>query len=202
MIRGSGSPRGTAALKRHSAGLAETVVASEHRFADGAHFRIEIPSVENPSALRAVVEEARTHKVPIHRTSQGGAMLLIRAELAEMATIGADGGLAVSLFVGPREEYGIGGSVRSPEGMVLSGRLRGLDQLRYALEDILRAIDAGIRGFLIADSGLLQLVNDMVRANETTRIDRVEDLGRAGTLQSGLLQATHRHGRDHGERTE
>jgi len=45
--------------------------------------------------------------------------------------------------------------VRSPEGMVLSGRLRGLDQLRYALEDILRAVDAGIRGFLIADSGLI-----------------------------------------------
>jgi hypothetical protein len=83
-----------------------------------------------------------------------------------MAVIGADEGLEVSLFVGPREEYGIGGSVRSPEGMVLAGRLRGLDQLRYALEDILRAVDAGIRGFLIADSGLLQLVDDMVRAGE------------------------------------
>jgi hypothetical protein len=167
MIRGSGSPRGTEAVKRHFAGLADTVQASEHRFADGAHFRIEIPSVENPSALRAVVEEARALKVPIHRTSQGsGAMLLTRADLGEMAAIGADEGLEVSLFVGPREEYGIGGSVRSPEGMVLSGRLRGLDQLRYAIEDILRAADAGIRGFLIADSGLLQLVTVMVRDGE------------------------------------
>jgi hypothetical protein len=143
------------------------VRASDQRFPDGAHFRIEIPSVENPAALRAVVDEARTHKTPIHRTSQGsGAMLLTRAELAEMAVIGADEGLEVNLFVGPREEYGIGGSVRSPEGMVLAGRLRGLDQLRYALEDILRAVDAGIRGFLIADSGLLQLVNAMVRDGE------------------------------------
>jgi len=167
MIRGTGSPRGTAALKRHFATLVDTVQASEHRFPDGAHFRIEIPSVENPSALRAVVEEARTHKTPIHRTSQGsGAMLLTRSELSEMAVIGADEGLEVSLFVGPREEYGIGGSVRSPEGMVLSGRLRGLDQLRYALEDILRAVDAGIRGFLIADSGLMQLVNAMVHEGE------------------------------------
>jgi hypothetical protein len=167
MIRGSGSPRGTEAVKRHFAGLTDTVRASEHRFADGAHFRIEIPSVENPSALRAVVEEARALKVPIHRTSQGsGAMLLSRADLDEMAVIGADEGLEVSLFVGPREEYGIGGSVRSPEGMVLSGRLRGLDQLRYAIEDISRAVDAGIRGFLIADSGLLQLVTTMVRDGE------------------------------------
>jgi hypothetical protein len=167
MIRGIGSPRGTAALQRHFATPVDAVRASDQRFPDGAHFRIEIPSVENPAALRAVVEEARTHKTPIHRTSQGsGAMLLTRAELAEMAVIGADEGLEVNLFVGPREEYGIGGSVRSPEGMVLAGRLRGLDQLRYALEDILRAVDAGIRGFLIADSGLLQLVNAMVRDGE------------------------------------
>ena len=167
MIRGTGSPRGTAALQRHFATPVDTVRASDERFPDGAHFRIEIPSVENPTALGAVVEEARTHKTPIHRVSQGsGAMLLTRSELAEMAVIGADEGLEVNLFVGPREEYGIGGSVRSPEGMVLAGRLRGLDQLRYAIEDILRAVDAGIRGFLIADSGLLQLVNAMVRDGE------------------------------------
>jgi hypothetical protein len=167
MIRGTGSPRGTAALERHFAALNDTVRASEYRFPDGAHFRIEIPSVENPSALRAVVEEARTYKTPIHRTSQGsGAMLLTRSELREMAIIGADEGLEVNLFVGPREEYGIGGSVRSPEGYVLLGRLRGLDQLRYAIEDIMRAVDAGIRGFLIADSGLMQIVNAMIDDGE------------------------------------
>lgn len=167
MIRGTGSPRGTAALQRHFAELVDNVPASTHRFPDGAHFRIEIPSVENPAALRAVVEEARIHKTPIHRASQGsGAMLLTRAELNEMAVIGADEGLEVSLFVGPREEYGIGGSVRSPDGLVLSGRLRGLDQLRYAIEDIWRAVDAGIRGFLIADSGLMQLVKAMVDDGE------------------------------------
>ncbi len=167
MIRGTGSPRGTAALQRHFATPVDTVRASDERFPDGAHFRIEIPSVENPAALRAVVAEARTHKTPVHRVSQGsGAMLLTRSELSEMAVIGADEGLEVNLFVGPREEYGVGGSVRSPEGMVLAGRLRGLDQLRYALEDILRAVDAGIRGFLIADSGLLQLVNAMVHDGE------------------------------------
>ena len=167
MIRGTGSPRGTAALKRHFASLVDSVQASEHRFPDGAHFRIEIPSVENPAALRAVIEESRALKVPIHRTSQGsGAMLLTRAELNEMAVIGADEGLEVSLFVGPREEYGVGGSVRSPDGMSLAGQLRGLDQLRYAIDDISRAVDAGIRGFLIPDRGLLQLVNAMVDSGE------------------------------------
>jgi hypothetical protein len=167
MIRGTGSPRGTAALKRHFGGLVDAVVASESRFPDGAHFRIEIPSVENPAALRAVVEESRALKVPIHRTSQGsGAMLLTRSDLHEMAVIGADEGLEVSLFVGPREEYGVGGSVRSPDGLMHAGQLRGLDQLRYAIDDVLRAVDAGIRGFLIPDRGLLQLVKAMVNSGE------------------------------------
>ncbi|HEY5438329.1 MAG TPA: hypothetical protein VIJ99_05475 [Acidimicrobiales bacterium] len=167
MIRGTGSPRGTAAVKRHVGALANEPRTSDVRFPDGAHFRIEIPSVENPSALRAVVDEGRALGVPIHRCSQGsGAMLLTRKELDEMARIGADEGLEISLFVGPREEFGIGGSVRSPDGLLLSGRLRGLDQLRYAIEDIMRAVDAGIRGFLIADTGLLQILAAMVTDGE------------------------------------
>ena len=59
MIRGTGSPRGTAALKQHFAALVDGPQVSEARFADGAHFRVEIPSVENPNALRAVVDEGR-----------------------------------------------------------------------------------------------------------------------------------------------
>jgi hypothetical protein len=167
MINGAGSPRGSAALARHLDGVDDTVAASTARFPDGAHFRIEIPSVENPDALRAVVEEAHARKVPIHRASQGsGAMLLSNADLAEMAQIGADEGIEVNLFVGPREEFGVGSAVRSPEGLLLSGRLRGFHQLRYAIEDIQRAVDAGIRGFLIADTGLMEVLASMVAAGE------------------------------------
>jgi hypothetical protein len=167
MNNGAGSPRGSAALSRHVSDVGDSPIPSTARFPDGAHFRIEIPSVENPDALRAVVEEARDRKVPVHRASQGsGAMLLSKTELAEMAQIGADEGLEVSLFVGPREEYGIGGAVKSPEGMILSGRLRGFHQLRYAIEDIQRAVDQGIRGFLVADTGLMEILHTMVEAGE------------------------------------
>jgi hypothetical protein len=170
MIRGTGTPRGTAALARHVGALAGELRTSDARFPDGAHVRVEIPSVENPAALRAVVDEAHIRQVPIHRVSQGsGAMLLTRAELATMARIGADEGLEVNLFVGPREEFGIGGSVRSPDGLLLSGRLRGMDQLRYAIEDVLRAVDAGIRGFLIADPGLMEILGGMMRDGELPR---------------------------------
>ena len=167
MTTGSGSPKGSSALSRHVGFTNDALVPSDARFADGSHVRIEIPSVENPEALRAVVDEAHQRKVPIHRASQGsGAMLLTNEDLREMAQIGADEGLEVNLFVGPREEYGIGGAVRSPDGLLLSGRLRGFHQLRYALEDIERAVEAGIRGFLIADTGLLEILQTMVKAGE------------------------------------
>ena len=170
MSIGTGSPRGTAALARHLGTGSDLPTPSTARFPDGAHFRIEIPSVEDPAALRAVVEEAHLRNVPVHRVSQGsGSMLLTNEDLREMARIGADEGLEVNLFVGPREEYGVGGAVRSPDGMLLSGRLRGLHQLRYALEDIERAVDAGIRGFLIADTGLLELLKTMVDDGELPR---------------------------------
>lgn len=167
MNKESGSPRGSRALTKHVGYVEQELVSSAARFPDGAHFRIEIPSVENPEALRAVVKESHERKVPIHRASQGsGAMLLSNEELATMAQIGADEGLEVNLFVGPREEYGVGGAVRSPDGDLLNGRLRGFHQLRYAIEDIERAVEAGIRGFLIADTGLMEILSAMVKASE------------------------------------
>jgi hypothetical protein len=136
--------------------------ASQARFPDGAHFRIEIPSVEGPAVLRAVIAEAKEHGITVNRVSQGsGAMLLSSAELTEMATIAADAGIEVSLFVGPREEWDIGRAANADDGQVFAGRLRGTRQLRYAVDDIVRACEHGIRGFLIADPGLLQLVNDL-----------------------------------------
>jgi hypothetical protein len=143
--------------------VAEPVpAASRARFPDGAHFRIEIPSVEGPRVLAAVVEAAAGAKVVVNRVSQGsGAMLLSEAELSEMSRIGADAGLEVSLFVGPREEWDIGSQARSADGPALGGRLRGLRQLRYAVDDVMRAIEQGIRGFLVADTGLLELLKQM-----------------------------------------
>jgi hypothetical protein len=129
---------------------------SAHRFADGAHFRVEVPSVEGPAVLAAVVEEAGRRGVMVNRVSQGsGAMLLSEAELREMAAIGAAAGLEVSLFVGPREEWGTFAMSRAADGGALAGGIRGLRQLTYAVEDVLRAVECGIRGFLVADLGLL-----------------------------------------------
>lgn len=129
------------------------------RFPDGAHIRVEIPSVEGPGVLSAVLDEAARRGVVVNRVSQGsGAMLHSESELREMSRIGADAGLEVSLFVGPREEWGISSMSRAADGGCLAGNVRGLRQLRYAVEDVLRAVDCGIRGFLVADLGLLHVL--------------------------------------------
>jgi len=136
--------------------------ASEQRFPDGAHYRIEVPSVEGPAVLRAVMAQASAEGIVVNRASQGsGAMLLSASELAEMARIGADSGIEVSLFTGPREEWDVGSVAQSGEGPSRAGLVRSVRQLRYAVDDVLRAVDHGIRGFLVADTGLLELLADM-----------------------------------------
>ena len=141
--------------------------ASALRFPDGANFRIEIPSVEGPKVLAAVLGEANKRGVTINRVSQGsGAMLHTEGELREMSRMASDAGLEISLFTGPREEWGVGAMSRGPEGAALNGSVRGMRQLRYAVEDSLRAIECGIRGLLIADLGLLQVLNQAREKNQ------------------------------------
>ncbi len=128
-------------------------------FPDGAAFRIEVPSVEGPKVLEAVLRAAGAEGITVNRVSQGsGAMLMRAVELRAMAQAGADAGVEVCLFVGPRERYGVGAHARSQDGRAHGDQVRGLRQISYALEDVLRATEEGIRSFLVADLGLLRAV--------------------------------------------
>jgi hypothetical protein len=107
--------------------------------------------------LGAVLRAAEAEGITVNRVSQGsGAMLLRASELRDMAQAGRDAGVEVCLFVGPRERYGTGAHARSEDGRAHGDQARGLRQLRYALEDVLRAAEEGIRSFLVADLGLLR----------------------------------------------
>jgi hypothetical protein len=140
---------------------------SGKRFPDGAQYRVEIPSVEGPNALAAVLAEAEARKVRVHRVSQGsGIMLLTDAEIREMAKLGAEARVEVSLFVGPRAAWETGAQITAPAGKNLGARQRGMNQVVYAIEDIKRACSLGIRSVLVADEGLLWVVNEMKKAGE------------------------------------
>ena len=128
-------------------------------FPDGAAFRIEIPSVEGPKVLEAVLGAAEAEGITVNRVSQGSGAVLMRAvELRDMAQAGLEAGVEVCLFVGPRERYGVGAHARSQDGRAHGDQVRGLRQISYALEDVLRATEEGIRSFLVADLGLLRAV--------------------------------------------
>ena len=159
-----------AALGRLQLAQAPPPAPSSARFPDGASFRVEIPSVEGARVLEEVVRSAERHQIVVNRVSQGsGAMLLGESELREMVAIGAEAGLEVSLFTGPREGWDVGAHARSADGAAHAGQVRGIRGLAYAVEDIARACEAGIRSFLIADAGLLDVLCAMQGADELPR---------------------------------
>jgi hypothetical protein len=157
-----------AALSKLGIASEETSLpASSKRFPDGAQVRIEIPSVETPEALSAVLEEADRQKVLIHRASQGsGIMMLTDAELAKMLRIAKDAKIELSLFVGPRAGFDATPQPFTPAGKVIGGSLRGGSQLVYAVEDVKRGCALGLRSVLVADLGLLWLLTELKKSGE------------------------------------
>ena len=140
---------------------------SPKRFADGAQYRVEIPSVEGPGPFRAVVEAAAERDLRIHRISQGSGMLLLTdGEIGEMVALGRGRGIEVCLFVGPRAAWDVGVQVTAPSGRVVAGSLRGADQLAYGVEDVLRGCRLGVRSILVADTGQLWVLGRMKRAGD------------------------------------
>jgi hypothetical protein len=135
------------------------------RFPDGAHYRTEIPSVEGPAALEAVFDEADKRGVRVHRVSSGsGIMLATDAEITDMVRACAARQVELSLFVGPRAPWDIGAQARTPAGGAVGCRHEGADQLVYAMEDLVRANELGVRGALVADEGLLLMTRHMKEA--------------------------------------
>jgi len=132
---------------------------SQKRFPDGAHYRIEIPSVEGVAVMQAVLDEADQRGVRVHRISQGsGMMLLTEAELREIVQLGAAHRVEVSPFVGPRAGWDGQAQPLTPEGKIMAWRHIGMDQVVYGLHDVRRGVGLGIRSVLSADEGLIYLL--------------------------------------------
>ena len=150
---------------------------SDARFADGLRYRIEIPSVEGPVVLRAVLEEADARGVPVRRVSQGsGVMMLTDAEIAELAALGAERGVEVSLFLGPRGAWDHGG--QSFATAAVGGVARGQAAVDWSIAEARRAVSLGIRSVLVADVGVLATLG---------RLKREGDLPESLVLKTSVL---------------
>jgi hypothetical protein len=140
---------------------------SAGRFADGAQYRVEIPSVEGPAPFRAVLEEARERELRVHRISQGSGMLLLTDdEIRDMVALGREHAVEVCLFTGPRAAWDVGVQATAPAGRVVAGSLRGADQLVYGLEDVRRGCELGVRSILVADTGQLWVLGRLKRSGD------------------------------------
>jgi hypothetical protein len=140
---------------------------SQTRFPDGAQYRVEIPSVEGPSCLDAVLEEAARLDVRVHRVSQGsGVFLQTDAELDAIARTAADARIEVSLFARPNAAWDTSAMARAAAGAVVAPTARGQEQVVQGLEDVKRAAAHGIRSVLIADLGVLSVFGAMRAAGE------------------------------------
>jgi Peptidase family U32 len=138
---------------------------SNARFADGLRYRIEIPSVEGPRVLAAVLEEAEQRSVPVRRVSQGsGVMMLTDTEIRDLAELGADAGVEVSLFLGPRGAWDTGG--QSLVTAAAGGVARGGTGTADAIAEVRRGVRLGIRSFLVADLGVLRELGELRRRGE------------------------------------
>jgi len=99
----------------------EASATSALRFPDGAHYRVEIPSVEGPRCVEAVLGEAARLGVPVTRISQGtGVGLLTDGEIADMVSMTAAAGVELSLFARPSAGWDASAMSRAPAGAVVA----------------------------------------------------------------------------------
>jgi hypothetical protein len=137
---------------------------STKSFPDGTNFRIEIAGVERASTMEAMISEARRRNVTVHRAiaAVGGATFCDFGELKALAQMAFDEKIEVVMTVGHRKGWDAGSKeISTSEGAMQAFRLRGSDNISYHIADLMRCIEAGHRGFLVYDEGVLLILNKM-----------------------------------------
>ncbi|MBR2936922.1 MAG: peptidase, partial [Oscillospiraceae bacterium] len=129
---------------------------SEKRFDDGCQYRFEVPGIQSPSVMKALLEEIDRLGFYIHRVTQTkGIWTLSDSDITAMVELAKQYQVELVLAIGPRATTDTSASVKSPEGVRMGYRLRGQDQVVRALEDVRRAARLGARTFLVYDEGCL-----------------------------------------------
>ena len=148
-------------------GDAYDLPTSEKRFHDGGQYRFEVPGIQSPKVMEALLDEMDKYQISLHRVTQTkGIMMLTDNEIMEMVKLAKDYGTDLILAIGPRATTDTSASVNTPEAVRMGYRLRGQEQIVRAVEDVKRAAAFGCRSFLVYDEGCLWLLNEMRKAGE------------------------------------
>jgi hypothetical protein len=149
------------------AGDAYDLPTSDKRFPDGGQYRFEVPGIQGPKVMEALLEEVDKYRIHLHRVTQTkGIMTLLDNEIIEMVRLARSAHVDLVLAIGPRATTDTSASVNTPEGVRMGYRLRGQEQIVRAAEEVKRASSLGCRSFLVYDEGLLWLLNEMRKAGE------------------------------------
>ena len=129
---------------------------SEKRFPDGGQYRFEVPGIQGPGPMKALLETLDEYGIQIHRVTQTkGIMALTDDEIRLMVEYAKKWNVELILACGPRATTDTSASVKTEEGQRMGYRLRGEEQIVRGIEEIRRGVRLGVRGFLIYDEGLL-----------------------------------------------
>ncbi|MCK4682423.1 peptidase, partial [Candidatus Bipolaricaulota bacterium] len=143
------------------------LTTSGQTFPDGAHFRMEVPTVNSIEAFQALIERADELGIVINRIDETyGIFRHTLEELRAYTALAKERGVALNLSVGPRATYDTGATVQTPQGVRIGYRLRGMEQVVRAIEDVKRAVSAGCRGILVYDEGLLWTLSELRKAGD------------------------------------
>lgn len=140
---------------------------SNKRFDDGGQYRFEVPGIQGPKVMEALLDEIDRYGLYLHRVTQTkGIMSLSDNDIERMVNLAQQANVELILAIGPRATTDTSASVNTPEGVRMGYRLRGQEQVVRAIEDVKRAAAIGCRGFLVYDEGCLWALNEMRKAGE------------------------------------
>ncbi len=140
---------------------------SMKRFPDGSQYRFEVPGIQGPAAMKALLETLSAYNIRIHRVTQTkGIMSLTDDEITQMVDLAKQYDVELVLAIGPRATTDTSASVNTSEGQRMGYRLRGQEQIVRAIEEVKRASKLGCRGFLVYDEGSLWVLNKFREANK------------------------------------
>ena len=83
-------------------GDAYNLPTSGKRFSDGAQYRFEVPGIQGPKVMAALLEEMDRYDINLHRVTQTkGIMMLTDNEIIEMVKLAKQGQTDLILAIGP-----------------------------------------------------------------------------------------------------
>ena len=148
-------------------GDAYNLPTSEKRFADGGQYRFEVPGIQGPKAMKALLDAMDMYGIHLHRVTQTqGIMRLADKEIVQMVEYAHQWETDLILAIGPRATTDTSASVHTEEGVRMGYRLRGQEQIVRAIEEVKRAVRLGCFSFLVYDEGCLWVLDEMRKAGE------------------------------------